>query len=183
MAALNLAWLLCCATLILGPPATFTLYEVAHEFVSGRSFEYRDLTAMMRRHFLQSWSWLLLNAGVALGVWLNLTYYSRLTAPWSLVLLLLTFFLAATWLVVQFYALPFLMEQAKSHLTLALRNAFFMVLASPWYSTVMFTFVALLCILATRLIFLLFLGIPLLVVVLGSHAVRERLSYFRVKAS
>jgi uncharacterized membrane protein YesL len=181
MAALNLGWLLCWATIILGPPATFTLYEIAHEFVNGKSFEYRELPRMMRRHFLRSWLWLLLNVCLAFGVYLNLLYYSRLAPLWNLLLLLLTLWVALAWIVVQFYALPFLMASQKPQLFLAFRNAFLTMLASPWYSLVMLVFILLLAALMSRLIALLFVGLPLLVVVLGSHAVRERLEHFQIK--
>ncbi|MCP4277991.1 MAG: hypothetical protein GY779_16730, partial [Gammaproteobacteria bacterium] len=40
------------------------------------------------------------------------------------------------WLVVQFYALPFLMEQEQAHLKTAFRNGLFTMLAAPGYTAV-----------------------------------------------
>ena len=179
LTALNLGWLVCWATIALGPPATFALYEIAHDFVRGRSLEYRELPGMLRRHFLKSWAWLLVNALVALGVWLNLAYYSRLGGPWGFSLLVLSALVAAGWLAVQFYALPYLMAQEQPRLRQAWRNALFTLLASPVYSLVLLAFAALVLALASRLVVLLFLGLPVLLVVLGAHAVAERLHHYR----
>ena len=110
MAALNLAWLLCWLTVLLGPPATFVLYGVVHDYVHGRSFELRETPALLRRYALKSWLWLLGNLLVAGGLWLNLQFYTQDTL-WASALRALTLLVGALWLAVQFYTLPYLLEQ------------------------------------------------------------------------
>ena len=179
LAALNLALLLCWLSVVLGPPATFALYDIVHDYVYGRSFELAELPALLRRYALKSWLWLLSNALVAGGVWLNLQVYT--SAVPSAALRALSLFIGALWLVVQFYALPYLLEQERLSLRVAYRNALLTVLASPLYTFVVFGFALVLALVSVRFVVFLFLGIPALIVVLGVHAVAERLGSYRVR--
>lgn len=180
MAALNLALLLCWLTIILGPPATFVLYAALHEYVYGRSFELRETPALLRRYALKSWLWLLGNALVAGGVWLNLQVYTPNT-PWTAALRLLSLGAGALWLALQFYALPYVLEQDRPSLRRAYRNALLTVLASPLYTLVIVGFALCLVLVSVRVVALLFLGVPCLIAVLGVHAVAERLGRYRVR--
>ena len=180
MAALNLAWLLCWLTLLLGPPATFVLYAVIHDYVQGRSFELRETPALLRRYALKSWLWLLANLLVAGGLWLNLQFYTQGTL-WATALRALSILVGALWLAVQFYALPYLLEQKRLSLRQATRNAFLTVLASPFYTLVLVGFTLVLVLVSVRLVVLLFLGVPPLIAVLGVHAVAERLEHYRIR--
>ena len=180
LAALNLAWLLCWLTVLLGPPATFALYEVAHQYVYGRSLELSATPALLRRYALKSWLWLLANLFVAGGVWLSLQAYAG-GAVWAVALRTLCALAGALWLAVQFYALPYLLEQERLSLRRAWRNAFFTVLASPLYTLVVVGFALLLALVGVRTVALLFLGLAPLIAVLGVHAVAERLEHYRIR--
>ncbi len=180
MAALNLAWLLCWLSVVLGPPATFALYDIVHQYVHGRSFELRETPALLRRYALKSWLWLLGNAFVAGGLWLNLQFYTQGTA-WAAALRAFSVLAGALWLAVQFYALPYLFEQDRLSLRRAWRNAFLTVLASPLYTLVVVGFALLLVVVGVRVVVFLFLGLPPLIAVLGVHAVAERLEHYRIR--
>lgn len=180
MAALNLALLLCWLTIILGPPATFVLYAALHEHVYGRSFELRETPSLLRRYALKSWLWLLYNALVAGGVWLNLQVYTPNT-PWMAALRLLSLGVGALWLALQFYALPYMLEQDRPSLRRAYHNALLTVLASPLYTLVIIGFALCLVLVSVRVVALLFLGVPCLIAMLGVHAVAERLGRYRVR--
>lgn len=178
LAVLNLAWMLCWLVVVLGPPATFAAYRLAHDFVRGQSLYPKELLVFLRKYFLVSWLWFLLQLLVAFGVYVNLGFYSTLGTGLGALLQGATLAVAALWLLLQLYALPFYMEQEQSSLPLAYRNALLTILASPFYTLLLGLMMAALLVLCIRLPFLLFFGVPLLVVITASTAVRERLQAF-----
>jgi uncharacterized membrane protein YesL len=89
--------------------------------------------------------------------------------------------LALAWLTVQFYALPYLVEQEEKRIGLALRNALFTALAAPGYTVVVAGSAALIAVLSVALVFPLFLGGPCLIAALGNRAMLERLEAYRVR--
>ncbi|MEX2536305.1 MAG: hypothetical protein WD273_11985 [Trueperaceae bacterium] len=183
MAVLNLAWMLCWLTIVLGPPATFAAYRVANDFANERTLYPRELPGMLRRYFLQSWGWFLLQLLVAAGVLVNLQFYGEMQSGVGAVLQGATLVVAGIWLLLQLYALPYLMEQGQPGLQLALRNALLTALASPLYTLIIGVIVALLLAICVRLPFLLLFGVPMLIAVIGSHAVLERLERFGKRQS
>lgn len=181
LATLNLLWILCWVTLVLGPPATFALYRAAHLSVSGQVIDFRELLPFLRRDLLKSWLWLLVNLLIAMGLWLNLQFYLRLDSGWAAWLRFAPLLAGGLWVALQLYALPYLVEQESFSLRRAFRNALFTALASPLYSAVLLCFTGLLLYAGSRLVFLFFLGLPCLVAILGTCAVRERLATFGVR--
>jgi uncharacterized membrane protein YesL len=181
MVVVNLAWVLCWLTVLLGPPATLGLYYVTNRLAHGRSLGLGGLLEGGRRYFLKSWLWSLLNLGAAVIVWANLGFYAQIDAAWAGLLQGFFLTLGLVWLVVQFYALPYLMEQEQKHLRLALRNGLFTMLAAPGYTVVVAGLAALIGALSIALILPLFLGGPCLIAVLGNRAVLERLETYRVR--
>ena len=181
MAAVNLAWLLCCATIVLAPPATFALFHYMREVQRGRGTGPREMVSVGRRRFVKSWLWFLSNVVFGLLVWASVVFYSRIEAPIAVVVYLVLFVIVGLWLAVQFYALPYLMVQAEPNLRQAYRNALFTALASPVYTLVLLGICAFVVALGARLVFLVFLGAPCLIALIATHAVRERLDTFGVE--
>ena len=181
MAAINLAWLVCCATIVLAPPATFALFHYMREVQRGRGTDPRELLAVGRRHFVKSWLWFLANVLFGGLVWVSLVFYSRIEAPVAVAVYVVLFVVVGLWLAVQFYALPYLVVQSEPNLRLAHRNALFTALASPVYTLVLLGICAFVAALGARLIFLVFLGAPCLIAMIATHAVRERLDAFGVE--
>ncbi len=181
MVLIDLVWVLCWLTVVLGPPATFGLYHVANRLVHGESLGLSGLLAGGRRYFLRAWLWILLNLVVTAVVGVNVWFYARFDAIWAGLLQAFFLLLGLAWLVVQFYALPYLMEQGKKSLRLALRNGLFTALAAPGYTLVVVGLAALVGALSVGTVAPLFLGGPCLIAVLGNRAVRERLETYRVR--
>lgn len=181
LTVLNLAWVLCLATLVLGPPATFALYRAAQMVVNGQGVDFPELLRFSRRHLLKSWLWMLANLLIAAGIWLNLQFYAGVNVAWTVWVRPIPLLIGALWLTLQVYALPYLMEQEVFSLRQAFRNALFTLLASPLYSVVVISFVCFSLVLGTRLVFLFFLGLPCLLAVLGTVAVKERLETLGVR--
>jgi uncharacterized membrane protein YesL len=178
LAAINVAWILCCITVVLAPPATFGLFHAGNEAAHQRNVGMADFMHGLRLYFRQSWLWGILNAIAVFLVWTNIRFYGQFRESWAGVLLLVTLALALVWVAVQFYALPYLMEQEGKSLRTALRNGLFTVLASPLYTLVLLAVAALIVGLSIQLPVLLLLGGPPLLAILANQAVLERLATF-----
>lgn len=181
MVVVNLLLCLGWLTIVLGPPATFGLYYVTKYLARGQSLGPRALLEGGRRYFWQSWIWFLMNLVVALVIGANYFFYSSLSPTWANFLQAAFALLALAWLMVQFYAVPYLMEQEEKRIVLALRNGLFTALAAPGYTLVVAVAAALVIGLSAGTVSLLFLGGPCLVALLGSRAVLERLESYGVR--
>lgn len=175
---INATWIVCGVTLVLLPPATFGMYHAAEEMARRGGMEWSDFLTGARRYFLKSWLWMLINLAVALLLWANVQFYSQLGEAWAEVLLLISLSIGAFWVLVQFYTLPYFMVQEQKRLRVAFKNGLFTALASPLYSLILSLFVALLLFVSVNFPVLVFIGAPMMIAVLGSHAVRERLETF-----
>jgi uncharacterized membrane protein YesL len=104
-----------------------------------------------------------------------------MTPAWANFLQVAFLLLGAAWLIVQFYTLPYLMEQQEQRIGVALRNGLFTALAAPGYTLVVAGAAALVAALSIGTVALLFLGGPCLVAALGNRAIVERLETYRVR--
>lgn len=180
MLVIGVVWFVCLLTVLLGPPAILGLYHVTHALAHGESLGVSGLIAGGRRYFLKGWLWALVNLVAAILLFANLLFYGQIDAVWSRLVQGLFLGLSVLWLVVQFYALPYLMEQEQQQVRLALRNGLLTVLASPGYTLVVVGVAALISLLSLLLVIPLFLGAPGLVALLGSRAVLERIETYGV---
>lgn len=180
LALVNFAWAMCCLTIILAPPATLSLYAVANELVHGQSIGIGDFVAGIRRYFVQGWLWALPSLILAFLAWNGLRFYGQLGEVGSL-LQIGILAIVMGWIIVQFYALPYLMEQQEKRLLLAWRNGLFTALASPIYTIILAAFTILVVGVSVLLVALVFLGGVCIIVLLGTRAVSERLDTFGVR--
>ena len=178
---LNLAWVLCWLTIVLGPPATLGLYYVTNRLAHGESLGLSGFLDGGRRYFFLSWLWMLINLVVAIVISANFWFYASFESIWMDFLQAFFVILGIIWLIVQFYALPYLMEQESKHLGIALRNGLYTALAAPGFTLVVAGVGALIVGLSVVLVFPLFLGVPCLVILLGNRAVIERLGTYQVR--
>jgi uncharacterized membrane protein YesL len=178
---ISILWLVSWITIVLGPPATFGLYYVSQELVGGQSLGVRGFLDGGKQFFLKAWGWMLVNLFVLIIAVANLLFYGQMQASWAVfvqgIFLLIIFLWAAT----QFYALPFFMLQEVKSLKMAWRNGFLTTLATPGFSLVLFLVVVVVLIPSVLFLIPLFLGIPGLVAVLGSFAVKDRVEVFRLR--
>jgi hypothetical protein len=103
---------------------------------------------------------MLLNLLVVAVVVSNIWFYGQFDADWTVIVRMILSFLSLVWLMVQFYVLPYLMEQEDKSLRLALRNGLFTALAAPGYTAVVGGLAALVVALSAVLVAPLFLGRP-----------------------
>jgi uncharacterized membrane protein YesL len=181
MAVIGSVWVLCWLTIVLGPPATLGLAYVGHRLAYGESLGSSGLLTGGRRYFLAAWRWMGLDVLVILLVIVNVGFYGQFDTLGSHLVQWAFILAGVLWGVVQFYALPYLMEQEDKSWRIALRNGLFTALAAPGYTLVVAGAAALVATVSIILIVPLFLGAPALVAVLGGRAVRERLATYQVR--
>lgn len=174
---LIVAWL----TVVLGPPATLGFYYVAHRLAYGRSLGPRGMVVGARRYFLTGWLWMAVNVLAALFAYANVWFYGQLPGPLGGLLVGLSVVLLAVWLLVQFYALPYLMEQDRRSVFLALRNGLFSCLAFPGYTLILGSVALVVAVLSLRFVVPAVLGAFGFIALLGAEAVRERLETHRIR--
>jgi uncharacterized membrane protein YesL len=181
MAIAGLIVLLCWLTLLLGPPATFGLYHWTYQLAHGRNPGLGGWVEGGRRYLLKSWLWFVLNLiGIGLAL-LNVWFYGHFEATWAALLQMFFLVLGVIWCVVQFYTLPYFMEQEEKSLRLALRNGLFTALAAPGFTFLVVGMALIVVVLSLGLVVPLFLGGPGLVAALGSRAVRDRVEAYQVR--
>lgn len=178
---INLVWAVCQVTIVLGPPATFGMAYVANRLVHGEATGLSGWWQGLRRYFVVSWLWGLANLIVAVVLYANLVMYGSFEGFWGPLLQGAALSVVALWVVVQLYAVPFLMEQTEPKLVQAWRNGLFTLLAAPGYSLVLIVAVASILALSFVTLAPLILGGPCLILVIGNQAVIERLEHFRVR--
>ena len=179
LAMINLIWVLCWITIVLGPPATLGLYYLSYELVGGQSLGLGGLIEGMRKYFLKSWGWALANLLVMILLWSNIVFYSNMDSVWVKGLPLVMIVLGLVWLTVQFYGLPFLMLQEQKSLIAAWRNAYVIAALNPGYTTVLMIFVVLVAVISVVFVLPLFLGAVPLISILGCQAVKDRVEDFK----
>jgi MFS family permease len=178
---INILFLLCWVTIILGPPALFGLYYITDDLTYGKSQDPQEMIRGMRKYFLKSWQWFSINLVIAAIIIVNFFFYRTVRTDWALLVLTLFMLLGVLWLVVQFYALPYMMEQEEKSLKTAYRNGLFTILGAPGYTFVVVGFAALLAGLSIATILPIALAVPVLIASIGSRSVRERLETLGVR--
>lgn len=170
-------WLLAIVLIVPGPPATVALFAFANRQAHAEATQLRDFWEALRRYWAPAWRWGLVNLAV-IFVLAGDAYLTGRGNAAGLGYFIRGFYLAclAAWLLVQLYALPFLLEQEKPSVRSALRNGAAMLGRNPLFSVVLGLSLLLLCALGTAL-FLLSLGFGgMLVAAAANRAVLDRLA-------
>jgi len=179
---ITLIWSFAQVTIVLGPPATFGMYYVVNVMArEGQAVGVRGMIQGARKYFWKSMLWGVLNWLALIVGSVNIWFYLQVQASWGMVALVIATVTMAMWLVTQFYAVPFFMEQVEPNVFLALKNGLFLTLATPFYTLVFMLIVVVLIALSGTLVIPLFLGTPALIAVLGTRAVFDRLIAFGLK--
>jgi hypothetical protein len=133
----NLLWLLAWLTILLGPPATFAVYHVAHRTVEGRKILFGDLLAGIRRYFVLSWLWMLANLFVVLVLFYAYLFYAEGTHLLAQIAQMIMLVGLLVWVALQFYTVPSLMAQEEKSLRLAWYMSWLMIWKEPGYTLVL----------------------------------------------
>ena len=168
-----LVWGLCWLTVILGPPATFSLFLAAHYNIHGTELSLRELAGAGRGFFLQSWLWMLANLLAGGVVWAGFDLAARLGGAWAAARWI-ALALGLVWLSVQLYALPFFMAQDRKSILLAFRNGFRAASTAPLFTLLVLAPALAVGAVSLLLVAPLALGGPGLIAVLAAQAAFAR---------
>src|SRR5690625_1987421 len=175
MFTLNLGFILCWLTVLLGPPATITAYRIAGDLAQGEEFDPRSVIKYVRRYFLISWGWALLQLAVAAAILVNLNFYASIGGSAGSLLQGVVLGIALLWVLLQFYTLPYLALLETPRLWRALRSALLTLLASPFYTLLLALAVGGIIIVLVRFPLLILFGALMLIIAYAVLATLERL--------
>lgn len=172
----NMVALVACLTVVFAPPAVFGLFYTANRLAAGESLGLTGLVQGGRKYFIQSWLWAIINILIYLILSVNLSFYEQMPGALGSVLQYFFLIVLMVWLMVQLYALPYLIAMEEKKLLLALRNGWFTLMASPGYSLVLMVLVTVVTLFSVALIFPFLLITPCLLACWATRAVQERLA-------
>lgn len=182
-AVCNLLWLFSIVLIIPGPPATLALFSYGNRLAHGEVADIGDFFSALRRYWGAGWRW----GFVALGVTFILIGDYFLTGRLgqsNTIRYVQGLYLAilAIWILIQLYTLPFMLEQEKPNVRIALRNAAVLLGGNLGFSILLGLLLVSLLLLGT-LLFLISVAVGgVLVAVVGNRAVLDRLDRQRTLA-
>ena len=179
---MGVVWLIAQVTVILGPPATFGVYYAVNTLIrTGENIGLRGAIDGARKYFLRGLAWGAMNWAVLIISFINMSFYFNLQTQIGLIALIFIAFVTALWLIVQFYAVPFYMAQEQEKIFLAFRNGLYLALASPLFTLGLMIFVLVIIALSVVFVIPAFLALPMLVPVLATRALYDRLEAFGIR--
>ncbi|MBN2047795.1 MAG: hypothetical protein JW750_08145 [Anaerolineaceae bacterium] len=176
---LSMIWLVCSATVVLFPPATFGLYYALRER-DRLDNRFKLMFEGAKKYAGQSYLWFLFNLIVAFLGYVNVKFYSQLNSVILQALLVVIILVLVVWIAVQIYAILFLFRQEKKNLFFAYRNGFFLFMTSPLFSIGMLMILGLLIYASAVTGFLLALGAPVWFILFVNYMVADRLIKFEL---
>jgi len=176
----GLVWVLCWATIVLGPPATFVFFQAVRHLMTNSEVKWDESLRAARESLLTSWLWFAANLLMLFAVFANYVFYGRLANSAGSVLQFMALLVGFAWVAVQFYALPYYVLLEKKSLLTAWKNGLLTLLASPVFSLILWLVLAPLIALHIFIVPV-FLAVPGLVILLASMAVEDRVQKFRIR--
>jgi uncharacterized membrane protein YesL len=177
----NLVWLFLVLLVIPGPPATLALFDMANRIARrDHLLEFRDYLRAIGQRFGLGWRWAGINIPVVAVFLIDIQAIPRMVSPEAAVPIQLLFLVAlAVWIVINWYALAFLFQQKELSLRQALRNGGVLLLQHPLLTLCLVAITAILLGLSLILIIVNLLFGPMLVALISTQAVLNRLALFR----
>ena len=175
----NLLWILFTFLAVTAPPATLALFYVGNRIAHGEPTDPGDFLRAMRRYFGLGWRWGLLHGCVLFFLAGDVILTGQLSQS-SVARLAQGFYLAVlgVWLLLQLYVLPFLFEQERPSVRLALRNGAAMLGGNLFFSVALALLVAGVLLAGTLLFLISFAAGGVFLALVGNHAVLNRLSAY-----
>lgn len=177
----SLIWLFLFLLIIPGPPATLALFDMAERMARREHLlEFRDYLRAVWARFGVGWRWAAINIPVVAIILVDIYAIPRMVSAEAAVPIQMFFLLAlAMWIVINWYALAFLFQQKEASVRQALRNGGVMLLQHPLFTLVLAVITAILLWLSLILVIVNLLFGPMLVALISTNAVINRLELFR----
>lgn len=146
----NVVWLISILLIVPGPPVTLALYYYANQTVHDESINVTDFFKAIPRFWRIGWRWGILNLIVLcllLGDTVLSSYQSK--SQLSVFMSGIYFTLILFWLFLQMVTLPFLLEQKKPSVIMAIRNGITLIGKEPVFSITLLFFLIIILTLGT----------------------------------
>lgn len=124
--------------------ATASVYYVTSRVAHAKTFHFSDFIDGVKLYWWRAILWILGNVLVTVLLAANVLFYARVQTSWSAIVAGLFVALFIVWVAVQIYFWPLMLSQEQPKLLMAWRNAFFLILANPFYAFFIGSFVILL---------------------------------------
>jgi hypothetical protein len=176
----NLAWTLSVILIIPGPPATLALFTYCNRLAHGEIADFSDYWRAFRRHWGPAWRWAAVNL-LVVGLLIGDFILTGQLSQSSFARFMQGFYLAAlgAWLIVQLYALPFMIEQTTPSVRQALRNGGVMLGRNLSFSVILSILLVMLLVVGAALFMLTLACGGVVVASAGNRAVINRLEAHR----
>lgn len=177
----SLVWLFLTLLIIPGPPATLALFDMAERIARHEHLlEFRDYLRAVVQRFGVGWRWAVVNIPVLAILLIDIAVAPRMASP-EVAFVLQWFFIVALalWVVVNWYALAFHFQQQEPTLRLALRNGAVLLFQNPLFTLILAVITAVLIGLSLVIVIVNLLFGPMLVALISTHAVLNRLEPIR----
>jgi hypothetical protein len=132
--ALNLIWLLAQATIVLGPPTTAAVYQIAGQVVDGELVDFGDLWRGWRQLAGRAWVWGLAQLAVYGVLGFNFWAYGRGAGVLVLTLRYAWAILLVGWFTLNLYYWPLNLMQRDQRFGTTLSNTVKMALLNPGFT-------------------------------------------------
>ena len=130
----NVIWFLVSLPVITIFPSLMSLFYTTNRLAHGKSADWHLFFEGFRTYFWLSWRWGLLNLFVLTILFSNLWFYARQNGDWVIWVRAIFIALTISWLSLQMYVLPLLLEQEKPQILRALSNSLIIFIRRPVFT-------------------------------------------------
>lgn len=128
----NILWVVAILTVLPWPFITFGLFFTAKDLGEGKGIPFSAPFTYGLQVLKSAYIWAIINLGVFLGIFLNLTFYAAVEASWVQFFRFFVLALALFWVVIQLVMLAMYPRLTEPSFRLALRNSVIIVARHPW---------------------------------------------------
>jgi uncharacterized membrane protein YesL len=177
LVVINILWVLMSFTVILLPPATAALYEIACLAARGEGPQISRFLLAVRRWAVKSWLWGGVTGFILAAGYIALNVYGGMGSAFGPVLTLITTLILVFVSMVQFYFWPYMLLQDETDFRRAAHNALFTVLGDPLLPLLNVGLTGVALILGVVLIAPIIFIVPVFSAFLGVYSLRAWLSH------
>lgn len=131
---INILWVAFTLIIVTIPPAFAGLYYATNQLAQDKPVTSRTFFEGFKKYFLVSYGWFLSNGVVISLLLFNISLSNQVSETWLQSLTGFYWIVIVIWVCLQIYSFPFLIQQEKPKLTLAIRNSAILMLKHGIFS-------------------------------------------------
>jgi uncharacterized membrane protein YesL len=119
----NVIWFLGALLILPFPLLTFALFFTVYDISQGKGIKFGSFFEYGRQMWKQAYTWGVINLGVFVLAWVNISFYNQIEAQWAAVIQMVIIAMTIFWAILQLVSLPMYPRLKEPGFRLALRNA------------------------------------------------------------